>query len=391
VNPIYLDYNATTPTDPAVLQAMLPYLRHQPGDDHAAGSFGNPSSTHVYGKAAHDAVEHARGQVAELIGARPDEIVFTAGGTEASNQAIKGAVLIRPRSLFGLWARDAHLIISSVEHPATAEPAAFLQRLGCRVTVVPVDRHGQVDPDAVRKAIDRRTTLISIMHSNNEVGTLQPIREIAAVARERGVLLHTDVAQSLGKVAVDVNDLGVDLLSVAGHKLYAPKGVGALYVRRGVKLEPLLHGAGHEGGRRAGTENVPYLVALGTACALARRSLPEATARLRQLRDRLWERLRAGLGERVLLNGHPDQRLPNTLNVNFVGHVGAELLQKVPEVAASTGSACHEGKVSQSPVLCAMGVPPEVGKGAVRLSVGRFSTPDEIDRAAAVLIARAGA
>jgi cysteine desulfurase len=379
--PIYLDYNATTPLDPAVVEAMLPFLREH---------FGNPSSTHAYGKTAHDAVEQARRQVADLLGAQADEIVFTGGGTEASNQAIKGAVFVKLHGLFGRWARDAHLIISSIEHPATVQPCDFLKRLGCRITVVPVDRHGQVDPDAVRKVTDRRTTLISIMHSNNEVGTLQPIREIAAAARQRGVLMHTDVAQSLGKVAVDVNDLGVDLLTVAGHKLYAPKGVGALYVRRGVKLEPLLHGAGHEGGRRAGTENVPYLVALGTACAIARQSLPQATQRLRQLRDRLWERLRAGLGERVLLNGHPEQRLPNTLNVNFVGHVGAELLQKVPEIAASTGSACHEGKVSQSPVLCAMGVPPEIGRGAVRLSVGRFTTEEEIDRAAALLIDKAG-
>jgi cysteine desulfurase len=227
------------------------------------------------------------------------------------------------------------------------------------------------------------------MHSNNEVGTLQPIREIAALARQRGVLVHTDAAQSLGKVKADVNELGVDLLSVAGHKLYAPKGVGALYVRRGVRLEPLLHGAAHEGGRRAGTENVPYLVGLGTACRLARASLPQATERLRGLRDRLWERLRASLGERVVLNGYPEERLPNTLNVNFVGHVGAELLERVPEVAASTGSACHEGKVSQSPVLCAMGVPPELGRGAVRLSIGRFTTEDEIDRAAAALIKQA--
>jgi cysteine desulfurase len=249
-----------------------------------------------------------------------------------------------------------------------------------------VDRHGRVDPDTVRRALDRRTTLVSIMHSNNEVGTLQPIREIAALAHERGTLVHTDVAQSLGKLRVDVNDLGVDLLSVAGHKLYAPKGVGALFVRRGVRLEPLLHGAGHEGGRRAGTENVPYLVALGTACRLARESLPGAAERLRGLRDRLWERLQAGLGARVVLNGHPEERLPNTLNVNFVGHIGAELLEKVPEIAASTGSACHEGQVNLSPVLCAMKVPPELGRGAVRLSVGRFTTKDEIDRAAEALM-----
>jgi len=223
------------------------------------------------------------------------------------------------------------------------------------------------------------------MHSNNEVGTLQPIREIAALAKERGILLHTDAAQSLGKVPIDVNELGVDLLTLAGHKLYAPKGVGVLYVRRGTKLESFIHGAGHEGGRRAGTENVPYLVALGTACTLARQSLPAATEKLRRLRDRLWERLRAALGERVVLNGHPQLRLPNTLNANFVGHVGAELLAAVPEVAASTGSACHEGSVVQSPVLCAMGVPPELGRGAVRLSVGRFTTEDEVDRAAEAL------
>jgi cysteine desulfurase len=385
MKPIYLDYNATTPIDPAVFQAMLPYLA-----DHAGGwnsHFGNPSSTHAYGKKAHDAVEQARQQVAGLLGARPEEIVFTGGGSEASNHAIKGAAFVKLRSLFGRWLRkEVHIITCAVEHPATLQPCEFLKHLGCRITILPVDRHGLVDPDAVRKALGRPTTLVSIMHANNEVGTLQPIREIAAIARRHGALMHTDAAQSLGKLPVDVNDLGVDLLTVAGHKLYAPKGVGVLYVRDGVRLEPLIHGAGHEAGRRAGTENVPYAVALGAACEVARRSLPQATDRLRQLRDRLWERLRAGLGERVVLNGQPERRLPNTLNVNFVGHVGAELLEKVPEIAASTGSACHEGKISQSPVLCAMGVPPELGRGAVRLSVGRFTTEDEIDRATEVLL-----
>jgi cysteine desulfurase len=377
MTPIYLDYNATTPLDPAVIEAMLPYLREH---------FGNPSSTHAYGKSAHDAVERARGQVAELLGAQVDEIVFTGGGTEASNCAIKGSVFAKLRGFFGRWVRGAHVVISAVEHPATAQPCEFLKRLGCKVTVVPVDGQGLVDPDAVGRALQRGTTLVSIMHSNNEVGTLQPIKEIAALTKARGVLLHTDAAQSLGKVPVDVNDLGVDLLTVAGHKLYAPKGVGVLYVRRGVRLEPLIHGAGHEGGRRAGTENVPYLVGLGEACAVACRGLPEATARLRQLRGRLWERLRAGLGERVVLNGHTERRLPNTLNASFVGHVGAELLEKVPEVAASTGSACHEGQVTQSPVLCAMGVPPQVGRGALRLTVGRFTTEEQVDRAAEALI-----
>lgn len=379
MKPIYLDYNATTPLDPAVLDAMLPALRD---------AWGNPSSTHVYGKTAHAAVDKARSQVAELLGARPEEIVFTGGGSEANNHAIVGAVLANARGWFGRWARDAHVITSAVEHPATLEPCRFLERLGCRVTILPVDRYGLVDPDAVRKAIGKRTVLISIMHANNEVGTLQPIREIAAIARERGVLLHTDAAQSVGKLDVNFGELGVDLLSVAGHKLYAPKGIGVLYVRRGVKLEPLIHGAGHESGRRAGTENVPYMVALGAACAVARQGLPATTGKLRGLRDRLWQRLREGLGERIILNGHPEKRLSNTLNVNFVGHVGAELLEQVPEVAASTGSACHEGSITQSPVLCAMRVPPEIGQGAVRLSVGRFTTEEEIDRAAEAFLAR---
>jgi cysteine desulfurase len=381
MDPIYLDFNATTPADPAVLEAMLPFLQRE---------FGNPSSSHALGKTAHEAVERARGQVAALLGAQPDEIVFTGGGSEASNLAIKGTVLSRPRGLFGRWARGAHIITSAVEHPATAKPCEFLARLGCRVTVVPVDSSGLVDPDDIRKALSRDTMLVSIMHANNEVGTLQPIKEIAEITRGRGVRLHTDAAQSVGKVSVDVRELGVDLLTVAGHKLYAPKGVGVLYVRRGVELEPLIHGAGHESGRRAGTENVPYIVGLGAACEIAGKSLPAATERLRSLRDRLWEKLRVGLGERVVLNGHPQRRLPNTLNAGFLGHIGAELLAKVPEVAASTGSACHEGKVTRSPVLCAMGVPLDANQGAVRLSVGRFTTEDEVDRAAAVLIRAAG-
>jgi cysteine desulfurase len=384
MKPIYLDYNATTPVDPAALAAMLPYLGGTVAEP--LGNFGNPSSSHSFGTAARAAVEQARQQVADLLGAQPDEVVFTSGGTEASNQALKGAVFAKLRGIFGRWARDAHIVTSAVEHPATLQPCKFLKRLGCRITILPVNRDGLVDPDAVRKALDRHTTLVSIMHANNEVGTIQPIQEIAALAHARGALVHTDAAQSVGKVRVDVNELGVDLLSVAGHKVYAPKGVGALYVRRGVKLEPLLHGAGHESGRRAGTENVPYLVGLGTACAIARESLPQATERLRKLRDRLWSRLREELGERLSLNGHPERRLPNTLNVNFSGHIGAELLQKTPELAASTGSACHEGSVCLSPVLEAMGVQPHVGRGAVRLSVGRFTTEAEVDRAALALV-----
>ncbi len=376
MRPIYLDYNATTPVDPAVVEAMLPYLREH---------FGNPSSSHAYGKATHEAVDLARQQVADLLGAQPDEILFTSGGSEANNHALKGMVFAKLSGVFGRWAREAHIISCAVEHPAIVQPCEFLKRLGCRITILPVDRYGCVDPDAIRKALERRTTLVSIMHANNEVGTLQPIREIAALAHERGAVVHTDAAQSIGKLPVNVNDLGVDLLSVAGHKLYAPKGVGALYVRRGVRLEPLIHGAGHESGRRAGTENVPYVVGLGKACELARQLQPQASERLRQLRDRLWQRLQAVWGERVVLNGHPEQRLPNTLNINFVGQIGAELLEAVPEIAASTGSACHEGSISLSPVLQAMGVPPELGRGAVRLSVGRFTTEHEIDCAAEAL------
>ena len=377
---IYLDYNATTPLDPAVVEAMLPYLREH---------FGNPSSTHAYGRAAHEAVDQARQQVAMLMGAEPDEIIFTGGGSEASNHALKGLVFAKLRGFFGRWVRGAHIITSSVEHPATLEPCAFLKRLGCTVTILPVDQYGRVNPDDVGRALTRSTTLVSIMHANNEVGTIQPIREISKIAKSRGVPVHTDAAQSLGKVPVNVNELGVDLLSLAGHKLYAPKGIGVLYVRRGIKLEPFIHGAGHEAGRRAGTENVPYIVALGKASEIARQSLPQATEKLRMFRDRLWTQLKDSLGEAITLNGHPESRLPNTLNVNFANHIGAELLQRTPEIAASTGSACHEGNVCLSPVLQAMGVPPNIGRGAVRLSVGRFTTEQDVDRAAAALIASA--
>lgn len=382
MTPIYLDYNATTPLDPAVLDAILPFLT-----DH----FGNPSSTHVYGQRTLEAVAKARGQVADLIGASPEEIVFTAGGSEASNQAIKGTVFAMLRGFFGRWARGAHIVTSAVEHPATLQPCEFLRRLGAHITVLPVDRTARVDPQAVRQALRRSTTLVSIMHANNEVGTLQPIREISALAHAAGALIHTDAAQSVGKLSINVEELGVDLLTIAGHKLYAPKGVGALYVRKGVKLEPLIHGAGHEMGRRAGTENVAYIVALGVACEIARHSLPAATDRLRRLRDRLWERLFQALGERVVVNGHSEERLPNTLNVNFVGQAGADLLLATPEIAASTGSACHAGRVTLSPVLKAMGIAPALGRGAVRLSVGRFTTEQEIDDAAAALVRSARA
>jgi len=378
VKPIYLDYNATTPLDPLVVDAMEPFLRQH---------FGNPSSAHAYGHAAHDAVVHARSQVAAFLGAKPSEIVFTSGGTEATNHALKGVVL---PTLAGRGQGDRpHVVTSTVEHPATVETCAFLERLGCRLTRVPVDHHGVIALDALERALRQPAVLVTVMHANNEVGTLQPIRAIVTLAHEHGALVHTDAAQSAGKIPVNVDELGVDLLSLAGHKLYAPKGVGVLYIRAGVALEPLIHGAGHEDGRRAGTENVPYVIALGAACEVADRLLPGASDTLRRLRDRLWDLLRDALGDGVILNGHPEERLPNTLNVNFVGHVGTELLAAVPEIAASTGSACHEGRVELSPVLRAMGVPEALGRGAIRLSVGRFTTEEEVGRAAGLLAAAA--
>jgi cysteine desulfurase len=358
VTRIYLDYNASTPIASEAVEAMRPYLT-----DH----FGNPSSPHWAGAPAKEAVERARAQVAGLLGCAADEIVFTSGGTESNNHAIQGA----------WFARRGHIITSQVEHPAVVAPCRFLESLGARVTWLPVDGTGMVDPEAVRRAITPETTLVSIMHANNEVGTIEPIAEIARIARERGVLFHTDAAQSVGKIPTKVEELGVDLLSVAGHKVYAPKGVGALYMRRGVRLEPFMRGAGHESGRRAGTENVLLIVGLGAACEVAAGWIGMPQVRL--LRDRLWECLKQILGERVVLNGHPEHRLPNTLNVSFVGRAGSEVLELLEGVAASTGSACHAGSVEISPVLKAMGLRPGVGMGAVRFSLGRGTTSEEVD------------
>lgn len=364
---IYLDYNASTPVDPAVAAAMRPFL-----EDH----FGNPSSGHWAASGASAALERARSQVADLLGADRDEIVFTSGGSEANNLALKGVA-------WALKDKGNHIITSAVEHPAIVGPYRFLEQQGFAVTIVPVDRVGRIDPDDVARAITPRTILISIMHANNEVGTIEPIAEIGRIARAHGVLLHTDAAQSVGKIATDVNALGVDLLTIAGHKVYAPKGVGALYVRGGTPLEPLVHGAGHEGGRRAGTESALLAVGLGTACVLARDPAP--MHQVRALRDRFWQKLLDAFGNRIVLNGHPEQRLPNTLNVSFLGRVGAEVLARLDGVAASTGSACHTGHVELSPVLRAMQVAPEVGMGAIRFSLGRGTTNRDIDSVAARL------
>jgi cysteine desulfurase len=360
MKPIYLDYNASTPVAPEVAAAMRPLLEID---------YGNPSSGHWASAPAKARLEEARNQVATLLGCAVDEVAFTSGGSEASNQAIKGA-------FFAVRERRDHIITTRIEHPATLETCRFLERLGASITYLPVDRTGLVDPEAVRAAITPRTILVTIMHANNEVGTIQPIAEISRIARQRGVLVHTDAAQSVGKIPVNVEELGVDLLSIAGHKLYAPKGVGALYVRRGVVLESLIHGGGHEGGRRAGTESVLMAAALGAACSLAAAHDYYGVARLR---DRLWAGLQAVFGQHVVLNGHPTRRLPNTLNVSFVGVLGADILARSPSVAASTGSACHSGQIKLSPVLAAMGISERAGMGAIRFSLGRGTTEPEID------------
>lgn len=359
---IYFDYNATTPLAPEVLQAMQPFLQSE---------FGNPSSHHWAGQRVHAALDSAREQVAALLRCQTSEVVFTSGGTEANNSALSGVFFAQTRST------RPQIAISSIEHPSITKTCEFLQRLGAVITRVPVDRCGLVDPGDVRRALTTDAVLISIMHANNEVGTLQPIREIAAVARERDVLMHTDAAQSVGKVPADVSELGVDLLTIAGHKMYAPLGVGALFIRQGVELEPWLHGAGHESGRRAGTENVASIVGLGVACELAETWQHDST--VRNLTNLLWQRIASRFGDRVVFNGHATERLPNTLNVGFLGHRGHEILARLPNLAASTGSACHAGNEQISPVLAAMGIPVAAALGAVRFSLGRLSTSVDVE------------
>jgi cysteine desulfurase len=339
------------------------------------GAFGNPSSLHWAGIPARAMVETARQQVADLLGCAAGEIIFTSGGSESNNLALKGLYFARQHS-------GAHIITSQVEHPAIIEPCRFLERLGARISWLPVDSTGRIDPDDLRKAITVDTQLISIMHANNEVGTIQPISDCSGIAREHGIVFHTDAAQSVGKVSTRVDQLGVDLLTIAGHKIYAPKGIGALYVRNGIKLEPLIHGAGHEFGLRAGTESALLTAALGKACEIA--SDLSEVAGVEVLRDRFWESLQEIFGDQVVLNGHAE-RLPNTLNVSFLGQIGAEILEKMPGVAAATGSACHAGQVELSPVLKAMGVSPEAGAGAIRFSLGRATSDQDIDTVVAQL------
>ena len=367
MDPIYLDYNATTPIAREVAEAMAPYLYEH---------FGNPSSSHPYGVATKRAIEAARAQVAALLGCQPAEIVFTSGGTESNNYAIRGVARAHRQ-------RGNHAITSAIEHPAVIEVCRWLETQGFRVTVLPVDGSGLVDPADLEQALTPDTLLVTVMHANNEVGTIEPIAELAEIAHRHGALMHTDAAQSVGKIPVDVDALGVDLLSVAGHKLYAPKGVGALYARSTVQLAKLIYGADHESNRRPGTENVLEVVGLGRACEIAGLDLEKNVAHFRSMRDRLHEGLLRELGEETIrLNGHPERRLPNTLSVSFRGIEANTLLSEIGEqVAASAGAACHADQVDVSAVLEAMDVPVDWAMGTVRFSVGRYTTAQEIDRA----------
>ncbi len=371
--PVYLDYNATTPIDPEVAAAMLPFL---------VTAFGNPSSTHWFGLQTKKAVEEARRQVADLLGCHTDEILFTSGGSEANNLAIKGFCLAHRD-------RGSHLIISAVEHPAVVQVAAHLATLGFAVTTLPVDRYGMVSPRDLESALQPETLVVSVMHANNEVGTIEPIAELAAITHARGAVFHCDAAQSIGKIGVRVDELGVDLLSIAGHKLYAPKGIGALYIRRGIHIEKQIHGANHERDLRAGTENVLEIAGLGAACMIARRDLAANSARMTGLRDRLHDDLASRL-DGLQRNGHPKQTLPNTLSVSFHNLEANTILAQLEEVAASAGAACHSDAITVSPVLEAMQVPLEWAMGTIRFSVGKMTTEEEIDRAVGGDLQRGG-
>jgi len=368
-NFIYLDYNATTPTDPRVAQAMTPFL---------TGFFGNPSSGHRFGREAKAAVENAREQVAACLACASDEVIFTSGGSESDNLALRGVVAAKG---------GGHVVTSAVEHPAILEVALAMEMEGLiRLSVVGVDRLGRVDPAEIEASLADDTVLVSLMLANNEVGTLQPVTEIAKLCRDRGILVHTDAAQAVGKIPVDVGALGVDLLTVAGHKLYAPKGIGALYLRRGVEIEPLIRGAGHERRLRAGTENILEMAGLGAACALVTEETDDEVPRLAALRDRLRDRLSDRV-EGIIEHAAGAKRLPNTLSVSVPGAHAGDLLEAVGDrLAASAGAACHGLKIQVSHVLAAMGVTPEVALGTIRLSVGRFTTADEIDRGVEIIL-----
>ena len=368
---IYLDHNATTPIEPGAAAVMRNIMEEE---------FGNPSSGYFLGTRAKQKVEQARKEVADLLHADSEEIVFTSGGSESNNMVLKGIIDLRRPG-------DFHIITSSVEHPAILNPALFLLELGVHVTILPVDRYGRIDLDDLRKAIKPHTALISIMLANNETGTLQPVGGISRIAREHNIPVHTDAAQAVGKLPVDVEQLGVDFLTVAGHKLYGPKGVGALFMKQEKDLTPLIHGGGQERGKRSGTENTILAVGFGAACRIALDRLKEDEAHMKALRDRFQSLLFEGI-DGLVLNGHPEERLPNTLNVSVPGMEGAKILNGLPGIVASTGAACHDRTVKLSHVLSAMGVPPQIGMGALRFSVGRSNSMDQIEEAAEMIIQR---
>jgi cysteine desulfurase len=369
LKPIYLDYNATTPIDPEVAEAMRPYLFEH---------FGNPSSSHWYGIQTKKAVDEARRQVADLLHCSPEEVVFTSGGSESNNYAIKGTA-------FANREKGNHIITSAIEHPAVLKVCTYLAEKGFQITYLPVDEFCLVKPRELQESITPHTILISIMHANNEVGTIQPIAEIAQIAKEHGIVFHTDAAQSVGKIPTRVDELEVDLLTIAGHKLYAPKGIGALYVRGGIRLEKLIHGADHEQDLRAGTENVLEIVGLGQACEIANRDLKKNMGHMQKMRDLLYAGLRQEWGE-IRLNGHPEKRLPNTLSVCFKSIEANTLLAEIESVAASAGAACHSDSVRLSSVLEAMQVDLEYAMGTVRFSTGKMTTEEEVNHAVAVFV-----
>lgn len=366
---IYLDHNATTPVDEQAVEVMKLYM---------SGEFGNPSSGYSLGIRAKKAVEKAREETASLINCKSSELIFTSGGSESNNMVLKGVVD------FGN-PEGAHIITSAVEHPAIINPLLYLLEIGVDVTFLPVDSCGIVNPDDIKEALRPETILVSVMLANNETGTLQPVKEISEIAKSRSILMHTDAAQAVGKIPVDVKDLGVDFLSIAGHKLYGPKGVGALYIKEDTALTPLIHGADQEHGKRAGTENVILTAGLGAAAKVAKEIMDDEFQRVKEMRDRLQEMLFAGI-EDLVLNGHPDKRLPNTLNVSIPGIDGGRLLENLDNVVASTGAACHDRDVKLSHVLYAMGVRPEVGMGTLRLTLGRHNDMEQIEEAAGQII-----
>lgn len=364
---IYLDYNATTPVDKEVFEAMRPYFE---------GSFGNPSNTYTLGEQAKNAVKNARKQLSNLIGADSGEITFTGTGSEANNTVLKGVA-------YSNGYKGKHIVTSVIEHPSVIEPLKFLEKNGFDVTYVPVDNKGYVKVSDVEKSIREDTILISIMHSNNEVGTLQPIKEIGELCKKYNILFHSDASQSIGKVPVDVKSIQVDFLTIAGHKLYAPKGIGALYIREGINIESLIHGAKQEREQRAGTENVPYIVGLGKAAELAQKHLLSNT--LFELKKYFFNRMNDTFGHKITLNGDFKNSLPNTINISFIDESGVNILAKVPEIFASTGSACHSGTTHISPVLSAMGIKENIAYGAIRFSIGRYTTKEELNYAINIL------